>query len=479
MSAGTPLSAAPVYQPPGSSLTYGDVVHNQRLQSGTTNPAAEAADVWRARANGTNAQGGMVGSMVFGIEYGNLDKFYERVDEIAEAIKPSDPDPGEPGEGPPEKPDRPSFGDIIEICCPDFAELIDNLEQELVDRAALLTLISVDGYAKAFRSFDLPVMLGKEIGRGAWSLGLNWSESVKAYGIADVDIDFQPESALNSLTAQYDLMPGDPITTYDLDGDVSITIDPATGQVFSIFDNDSTMLSKGSRTTELMFGYSRRVGEFRGGNLFVGADAHFYALELARLGVRYGDITSARDVFESIRDLDYQRDEAFGVDVGVLWVADRFQLGASVTNINEPGFDYPEIDLSNYSDETVIERILQDRRYVMDRQVKLEASVFSEGRRRTLNIGLDADSTIDPMGDEFQWMTVSAGLNLDTGWLPNLRVGYRRNLAGTELSYVGIGATMFKWFNVDAAFEINQVNIDDEDYPRGAILSLGFQIDFK
>jgi hypothetical protein len=115
----------------------------------------------------------------------------------------------------------------------------------------------------------------------------------------------------------------------------------------------------------------------------------------------------------------------------------------------------------------------------MDRQVKLEASVFSEGRRRTLNIGLDADSTIDPMGDEFQWMTVSAGLNLDTGWLPNLRVGYRRNLAGTELSYVGIGATMFKWFNVDAAFEINQVNIDDEDYPRGAILSLGFQIDFK
>jgi hypothetical protein len=80
-------TAAPVYQPPGSSLTYGDVVHNQRLQSGTTNPAAAAADLWRSRETGTDAQSGIVGSMVFGIEYGNLDKFYERVDEIADSIK--------------------------------------------------------------------------------------------------------------------------------------------------------------------------------------------------------------------------------------------------------------------------------------------------------------------------------------------------------------------------------------------------------
>jgi hypothetical protein len=472
--------AAPVYQPPGSSLTYGDVVHNQRLQSGTTNPAAAAADVWRAGQDGTNAQSGMVGSMVFGIEFGNLDRFYERVDEISDAIKPSDPDPGVPGDGPPDKPGGgPSLGDLIEICCPDLANLIDRLEQELIDRAALLTLISVDGYAKGFRSFDLPVMLGKEIGRGAWSLGLNWSESVKAYGIADADIDFRRDTALSLLSEQYDLMPGDPMTTYDVGGDVSVTIDPATGETFARFDNDSTLLSKGSKTKELTFGYSRRLGEFRGGNLFVGADAHFYALELARLGIRFGDITSAKDVFESIKDLDYVRDEAFGFDVGVLWVADRFQLGASLTNVNEPGFDYPDIDLSGYSEASVIDRIRSDRRYIMDRQLKLEASVFNEGRRRTLNIGIDADTTIDPMGDEFQWFTFSAGMNLDTGWLPNLRVGYRRNLAGSELSYLGIGATMFKWFNVDTAFELNRVKIDENNYPRGAILSLGFQVNFQ
>ena len=37
---------------------------------------------------------------------------------------------------------------------------------------------------------------------------------------------------------------------------------------------------------------------------------------------------------------------------------------------------------------------------------------------------------------------------------------------------------MFKWFNVDAAFELDRVEIDHSNYPRGAILSLGFQINF-
>lgn len=39
--------AGPVYQPPGTKLTYGDVTHGQRVQSASSNPAAAAADLAR------------------------------------------------------------------------------------------------------------------------------------------------------------------------------------------------------------------------------------------------------------------------------------------------------------------------------------------------------------------------------------------------------------------------------------------------
>lgn len=43
--------AGPVYQPPGTKLTYGDVTHGQRVQSASSNPAAAAADLARGPNN--------------------------------------------------------------------------------------------------------------------------------------------------------------------------------------------------------------------------------------------------------------------------------------------------------------------------------------------------------------------------------------------------------------------------------------------
>ena len=41
----TVLSAAPIYQPPGPGLTYGDVSFGQRAFASMGNPAASAADL--------------------------------------------------------------------------------------------------------------------------------------------------------------------------------------------------------------------------------------------------------------------------------------------------------------------------------------------------------------------------------------------------------------------------------------------------
>ena len=85
----------------------------------------------------------------------------------------------------------------------------------------------------------------------------------------------------------------------------------------------------------------------------------------------------------------------------MLRVADRYQLGASLTNINEPSFIYPDVDLSPYRDENVISSLIRDQTYTMERQLKLEASFFTPSRRWSINLGADANEVDDPMGDDF------------------------------------------------------------------------------
>jgi hypothetical protein len=112
----------------------------------------------------------------------------------------------------------------------------------------------------------------------------------------------------------------------------------------------------------------------------------------------------------------------------------------------------------------------------MDRQLKLEASLFTASRSWSAHLGYDADPVTDPMGDRFQWLTVSAGFSTDSRWLPGGRIGYRQNLAGTKLKYASIGFTAFKIFNFDIASALDTVKIDGQKLPQGLMLSLGFEI---
>ncbi len=165
---------------------------------------------------------------------------------------------------------------------------------------------------------------------------------------------------------------------------------------------------------EVSLGYGREISTRRG-QLFIGAEGKFYGLDLSRVGVRFGDITDSEVLWETIRDANYLSDSSFGVDVGVLWATDRYQRGASLTNVNEPTFYYPNLDTGRYSDSEVIDRLIQDQSYTMTRQLKLEGTVYGRSRDWSMNLGLDANEAEDPMGDTFQWLTLSAGLATDSG----------------------------------------------------------------
>ena len=467
--------AGPVYQPPGANLTYGDVTHGQRVQSASSNPAAAAADLARAPEKSTQ---GTILSGAAGLEYGNVQNLFDFYDDLTKAFKPSDPGSGgdAPGQDPGDKPDGGiDLGEIWDSLDPDFQAAVEVVAREVAAKTVLLALIRDEGYGKAWLAADAPFVLGSERLGGAWTFGANWSGTSKAFGIVQ-SIEFDEDAARARLEDWFNQLPINRPALLPLTEQVLLTVDPVTNAVQFALQNDSSMVTKSSQMTELNVGYSRLAWSNGAGSLYLGAEAKLYLMRLSRLSVRFGDITDSEALFDAIRDDDFRTDNRVGVDFGALWVGDNYQIGAQLTNINEPNFEFPDVDLNPYQNEGIIGFLQDDQTYIMDRQLKLEASVFTSDRRWSAHVGLDADPATDPMGDDFQWMTLSAGFLTDSWWIPGGRIGYRENLAGTKLKYLSVGLTAFKIVNIDISSALDTVSIDGQELPQGLMASIGFQI---
>jgi len=462
--------AGPVYQPPGSNLTFGDVTHGGRIQSASSNPAAAAADFAR---NEDKRLRGTVVSLSAGLEYGNVQNLFDFYDEVTGAYTPSDPD--DPGQLPEDGPGGIDLGDIWDNLDPDIQDTVNAVAKEVATQIALLALIREEGHAKAWVSVDAPFVVGSEFMGGTWTFGVNWSGSSKAFGAVQ-PIEFDEDEARRKLEDWFNTLQVDRPEQLPIGDNIVLTAGSTQGAVIFALNNDSSIVTKATQTTEFDIAYSRPAWSNQAGSLFLGVEARFYFMDLSRASVRFGDITDSKEIFNAIRDSEFRRDEGIGFDVGALWVGSNYQIGAQVTNINEPGFIFPDVDLSAYRSDGAVEFLLKDQHYTMDRQLKLEASLFTDDRRWSAHLGYDADSATDPMGDQFQWLTASAGFTTDSWWLPSGRIGYRQNLSGTKLSYLGIGITAFKFLNIDISSALDTVRIDGTTLPQGLMASIGFQI---
>jgi len=465
--------AGPVYQPPGSNLTLGDVSHGGRIQSASSNPAAAAAD--HARHSDERIRGTVV-SVSAGLEYGNIQNLFDFYDKVTGTYKPSDPGVGTgPGQLPENKPGGIDLGEIWDNLDPDIQDAVSKVAKEVATQVALLALIKEEGYGKAWLAADAPFVVGNDYLGGTWTFGVNWSGSSKAFGFVQ-SIDFDRDEARQKLADWFNTLPINRPTLLPIGDDILLSAGPTPNSVMFSLTNDSSIVTKATKTTEFDLAYSRQAWSNNAGSLLLGVEARLYFMDLSRLSVRFGDITDSEELFDAIRNSEFRRDEGFGVDVGALWVANNYQLGAQITNVNEPGFVFPDINLEPYKSENAIRFLRTDQRYKMDRQLKLEASLFTDDRRWSAHIGYDTDRATDPMGDRFQWLTVSGGFTTDSWWLPGGRIGYRQNLAGTELSYLGVGITAFKFLNIDISSALDTVTIDGTTLPQGLMVSFGFQI---
>jgi hypothetical protein len=415
-------------------------------------------------------------SLLAGLEYGQLDNIFAFYDRLTKGYDPGDPDDGgAPGQLPGDKPSGGiDLGEIWDQLDPDAQAAAQAIAAEVSRQAVLLAIIREEGYARAWASADMPIALGRSLMGGAWTLGLNWSGSSKAFGLAD-DIDFDLAAAEQALRDWLSQIPVNRPNVLPVSDEVTLYYDPATNGVGLGISNDSSIISKASQTTELNAGYSRIAWSTDAGNLFLGGRARLYLMRLSRLSVRFGDITNSEELFESIKNSTFQNDTRLGLDAGALWVADRYQLGAQITNLNRPKFSFPEIDLQPYRTERIIDFLQRDQSYRMDAQVKLEGSYFSDDRRWSMHLGVDANAATDPLGDDYQWLTVSTGFITNRRWLPNVRLGYRENLAGRGTRYLSAGLTAFEIVNFDVSTSLESARIDGRELPKGLMASIGFQ----
>ncbi len=312
---------------------------------------------------------------------------------------------------------------------------------------------------------------------GTLLLGMSYKGNAKTVGIFQ-EIDFDAEQAKSTLRTIPDFSPDDPLQELDLSGGITLYYNPANQKIKFTIDNDSFLLVKATKIAQFSLSYSKKALEHEQGSLYWGIKPSFYQVGLTNVSTRLGDITDAEALLQDIKDADFIDKTGFDVDLGLVWAAKNYQLGASVVNLIEQKYEYPELDRSRFSSPDVLEQIDYHEEFTMQRQVKLEAGIFTEDRHWSLHTELDANPVEDPMRDRYQWFTLTAGYAADSWWLPSARFGMSRNLAGTKLGYLNAGITFMKFINLDVAATIDKVHLDGDDIRRGANIRLGVQFDY-
>lgn len=451
----------------GPSQTYGAVSSVAGTYGTSFNPAAGA--YMASQLEGKT----VAGDMAYGLdlEYGDVSELFDLIDGLSESFL-SEGGSGTGGSGG-------SGSDLgsIDINNPDLDAVIDQVATEAGRLAAVLAIVASEAYARANIDGKFSMLFTADVAGGNLSLDYNASFTSGILGVTD-ELNFDADAALASLETAFALSPTDPPTEFDLTGGVFLTVDPATESLSVAFDNDSLMLTRAAKLQQLVLSYSHPFGDFAGGDLYWGVSPKLIQAGLSNVAFRIGDITDSEKIFEDILDAEFETSTAFGLNAGVLWVADRYSLGASVHDLLESEFDFPAIDVSPYTNPDIIDGLQRAQSFKLKRQLKLEGSLLSANKKWSLNTAVDANAVEDVLGFEYQWFSLSGGFHTGNWIVPDVRLGYHKNLAGSELTFVGGGLTFLKFFTFDLSATLDDVSIDGDSLPRGIDGSLGFRYAF-
>nr|WP_274521754.1 conjugal transfer protein TraF [Halorhodospira halochloris] len=329
----------------------------------------------------------------------------------------------------------------------DAEEEIDHLQQLLVD-------LGRDGRGKIHGQGTIPLIVGRA--DAGWAVGIELGGEVHiGFSILDDELRYVAESQeVQSSTSAY---------------------------------------LKGAQITRVGLVPSLQVADWGDRALFVGARLNHFKAEMYKSVIALEE--TERDFADIVNDeIDRQSNSssAIGVDLGVVYQSNIFRGGFTWLNVNEPTFDFPTVgvncaqiedhDLQTncFTAQSFGDRIRLQETWTLNEQARAEFAVHDPSQRFVLAASYDLNSVRDVSGDEYQWLALGASYRLPwfLSWIPDLRVGYRENQVGSELSYYSAGLTWLGVLSLDAAVSEQTIDHDGNSIPRSAMANLGLQMRF-
>ncbi len=154
----------------------------------------------------------------------------------------------------------------------------------------------------------------------------------------------------------------------------------AGGGTYTPATNESSVLVKAAVVEELGFGYSRPMLSRETGDLTAGVRAKYYLVKLARNAQHQTSTTAGGSQSTLNASQNYTSSSGVGLDVGTLWTAKRYRVGAWVNNVNKPSFNYNTVDTTGYANPTVIAQLNTNGTYDMKPQLQRKGHFIRKAR---------------------------------------------------------------------------------------------------
>lgn len=287
-------------------------------------------------------------------------------------------------------------------------------------------------------------------------------------------------------------------------GSLRSTVIDDTIEILSINDSfkintDAAVYVKSAGLVTLGLGYSRPVFKSENAIWHAGIKANINQYELAKNVISLAGLEDGEQIGDAIKD-DYENNAQsttnIGVDLGIIYSSEHLQAGLAIKDINEPEYDYGDISASVaqcnalsgvsvdncFVAQSIIAqgRIRGQEKYVANAQATLSAAthIDTSFAKWGFYSSVDLNDKNDAIGDIYQWANVGASAAFDNWFVPEFRVGYTKNLAGTELGYYSVGITFLKQAELDIRWSDQTVLVDDDQAPRSAYFSFAIQTKF-
>lgn len=242
---------------------------------------------------------------------------------------------------------------------------------------------------------------------------------------------------------------------------------------------------------EVSLGYSRLMWTPKQGDLHLGARLNIQRLGLSKQVIGFQAADGKDNLSDTFLDdyKDFKNDTTeFSLDVSAYWAAKNYNIGLTISNINEPEFDYGELgkncnsltnDITKSNCLTALSysnRIDLTETYKATSYATMQANYISDSRQFSADFSMESEHKT-PVGVEEQWVTASVAYKPQTSYAPNTRLTYSNNLKGSKLKYISSELT-WGWFGLGLGMSLDKTIIDGDSSTRGAFINLAISNQF-